>query len=39
MENVNYIVLNIQNYLMDEKLSTNEMKTVFKYRTRMEKFG
>ena len=39
MENVNYNELKIQNYLMDENLSTNEMKTVFKYRTRMEKFG
>lgn len=39
MENLKYTELKIQNYLKDEKLNLNEMKTIFRYRTRMEMFG
>ena len=31
--------LKIQNYFKDDKLKPKDMKIVFKYRTRMEKFG
>ena len=39
MDNVSYRDLKMQNYLLDENLTSEEMKTVFKYRTRMEDYG
>ena len=39
MDNVSYRELKTQNYLLDEKLTTEEKKTAFKYRTRMENYG
>ena len=39
MENLNYTELKIQNSFKNENLKPNEMKTIFKYRTRMEIFG
>ena len=39
MDNINYRDLKIQDYLVDENLTSEEMKTIFKYRTRMEDYG
>ena len=39
IERLKYSELKIQNYLVDENLNPNEMKTVFRYRTRMEEFS
>ena len=39
MENLKYTELKIQNYFKDENLKPKEMKTIFRYRTRMEMFG
>ena len=39
MEKLRYSELKIQNYFLDEKLKPKEMKTLFRFRTRMEKFG
>ena len=39
IERLKYSELKIQNYLVDENLNPNEMKTVYRYRTRMEEFG
>ena len=39
MKNLHYNELKIQNYFLDEKVKTEEMKMIFRYRTRMERFG
>ena len=39
MDNVSYSELKMQNYLKDENLKPKEMKTIFRYRTRMERYG
>ena len=39
MEKLNYKELKLQEYLKDGNLSQAEMKTTFRYRTRMENFG
>ena len=39
MEKLRYTDLKLQDYLKDGKLKAEEMKTLFKYRTRMENFG
>ena len=39
MEKLRYKDLKQQNYFLNEKLTPNEMRTVFRYRTRMELFG
>ena len=39
MEKLRYSDLKLQDYLKDGKLKAEEMKTLFKYRTRMENFG
>ena len=38
MEKLRYSDLKLQDYLKDGKLKAEEMKTLFKYRTRMENF-
>ena len=39
MKELHYSDLKIQNYLTDPNLTPNQMRTIFRYRTRMEKFG
>ena len=39
MINLSYTSLEMQEYLMDPKISINQAKTIFRIRTRMEKFG
>ena len=39
MKKLNYNNLEIQNYFLEPSLKVDEIKTVFRYRTRMEKFG
>ena len=39
LDNLTYVDLNTQEYLLSNKFSNSEKKTIFKYRTRMERFG
>ena len=39
MKKLDYTDLEIQNYFLETNLKPDEIRTIFKYRTRMEKFG
>ena len=39
MENVSYKELKMQSYFSSEQTTQNQKRTIFKYRTRMERFG
>ena len=39
MENLTYRSLKMQQYLSSQEIKTSEKRTIFKYRTRMERFG
>ena len=39
MDNVSYNKLEVQEYFRSDQISTDQKRTIFKYRTRMERFG
>ena len=39
MDNVSYSELKLQKYFQNENLKAKEMRTIFRYRTRMEVYG